>query len=221
MLQSALWPAVIHCHLCHSRLCRYTLQLYQVRAHSRKRMVLSSVLSNHGNNCLSCSILHTVCCPVRMYSEGLLLNALFCQWEWQSDAQLLLKLGVGYWFIGHPGTNWCILQIMYTFFAVLGPRLRAPLSIQKKPSTYKALNHKICTYECICGNITSRVIPARVVWGHTTPQRKFYALSLFLRPQKAMLASFPVLPTPAFNSQPWRKSEGEGLVPIITCCDVG
>ena len=29
----------------------------------------------------------------------------FCQGEWQSDAQLLLKLGVGYWFIGHPGIN--------------------------------------------------------------------------------------------------------------------
>ena len=28
------------------------------------------------------------------------------------------------------------------------------------------------------------------------------------------------IPTSAFISQQWRKSEGEGLVSIITCCDV-
>ena len=34
------------------------------------------------------------------------------------------------------------------------------------------------------------------------------------------VASFPVLPAPAFISQPWRKSEGGGLVPIIVCRDI-
>ena len=53
-------------------------------------------------------------------------------------------------------------------------------------------------------------------------QHAFPPLGIFLNEPLRMrdshnVASFPVLTAPAFISQPWRKSKGEGLVLIIMC----